>query len=328
VIRAIRYTQGVEVADEVAPDELAASIDPGKALLWVDVVDPAPAALDSIAAQLSLRDHALAHLYRRAERTKLEHLGDHFHVALHDCAVDSTGLVTQEIDILFGDGWLVSVRRPKDETESAPFDVDTVRRRFERERGAAPEIDEGLLVWALLDVIVDRYFRALDEFDDRIDDTEEAVLDADGAPHVPRQVFELRRSLVRFRRTVAPLREVVSELLRREVGFLGSDALVRLQDVYDHVLRIADVIDSQRDLVTGLLEANLAVTSNRMNEVMKRMTSWGAILLGASLIAGIYGMNFTDLPLLESPWGYPAALATMAVLTVSLYVWFRRRQWL
>ena len=101
-----------------------------------------------------------------------------------------------------------------------------------------------------------------------------------------------------------------------------------MQDVYDHVLRVTDWIETQRDLLTGLLEADLAVVSNRMNQVMKRMTSWGAILLGSTLIAGIYGMNFKNIPELNWGFGYPLALGTMLALTIFLYTWFKRRDWL
>jgi magnesium transporter len=134
--------------------------------------------------------------------------------------------------------------------------------------------------------------------------------------------------MVLFRRVDAPLREVLAALLRREAVCIGEAAIIHLQDVYDHVLRVTEWIETQRDLLTGLLEADLAVVSNRTNKVMKRMTSWGAILLGSTLIAGIYGMNFTHMPELDWVAGYPLALGTMLALTIFLYTWFKRRDWL
>jgi magnesium transporter len=101
-----------------------------------------------------------------------------------------------------------------------------------------------------------------------------------------------------------------------------------MQDVYDHILRVSELIESQRELLTGLLEAHLAVVSNRMNRVMKVTSSWGAIILGATLIAGIYGMNFRYMPELHWRYGYFVALGAMAVLTISLVWWFRRKDWL
>src|SRR5260370_7605202 len=125
--------------------------------------------------------------------------------------------------------------------------------------------------------------------------------------------------MVHFRRAVAPLREVLAQLLRREAECLGDESIVHMQDVYDHVLRVTDWIETQRDLLTGLLEADLAVVSNRLNQVMKRMTSWGAILLGSTLIAGIYGMNFKDIPELNWSFGYPLPPAPIPPLPTSLY---------
>jgi magnesium transporter len=201
-------------------------------------------------------------------------------------------------------------------------------RRFERQRSEDGGSDEGFLLWALLDVIVDRYFLVTDGVDDRIDAVEEVVFSDTTTGETPREVFDLRRALVQFRRSTSPLREVVAELLRREADCIGEAAIIRMQDVYDHVLRVIDLVESQRELVTGLLEAHLAVTSNRMNQVMKRMTSWGAILLGSTLIAGIYGMNFEYMPELDWYLGYPMALGMMLVLTVVLYTYFRRRDWI
>ena len=145
---------------------------------------------------------------------------------------------------------------------------------------------------------------------------------------IPQEVFTLRRSLVKFRRAAAPLREVIASLLRREVEWLGPDSIVLLQDVYDHSLRIADLIESQRDLLTGLLEAHLAVVSNRMNDVMKKTSSYGAILLVSTLIAGIYGMNFRYMPELRLHFGYFYTLGVMAIATALLYAQFKKKGWL
>lgn len=335
MIRASRYADGVAHPEEVAADQLAEAIDPKRSLLWVDLAVPTQAELESVAAQLELSPLALEDLHHGGQRTKLEHYRHHFHVAVHDCTLSSSQVVTREVDLVFGDGWLVSARqRADDETDAEPFDVTPVAHRFEIERGPEGTTDEGFLLWAFLDVIVDRYFNVIDELDDRLDEAEEILFsederkDADGQQGIPRNVFELRRVMAHFRRAVAPLREVVAELLRREAECLGPAAIVRMQDVYDHVLRVADLLDSQRDLVTGLLEADLSMASNRMNDVMKRMTSWGAIILGSTLLAGIYGMNFEHMPELSWSFGYPAALGSMVLLTVFLYVWFKRRNWL
>jgi len=329
VIRAWLYRDDVEGHEEVATDRLIEAIEPEKTLLWVDCVNSTAAELDSLTTQFQISHITAEDLHQGGQRTKLEHYRDHFHVAVHDCILVGDRLVTREIDMVFGDGWVLSVRQPSDDPENpSPFELDPVIRRFEVERTNEAADDEGFLLWAFLDVIVDRYFDIADRFDDRLDEVEEIVFSATTGDDIPREVFDLRRVMVNFRRVVAPLREVLAALLRREAPCIGDEAIAHLQDVYDHVLRATDWIETQRDLLTGLLEADLAVVSNRMNKVMKRMTSWGAILLGSTLIAGIYGMNFRTLPELDWVFGYPFALGLMLTLTITLYVWFKRRDWL
>ena len=329
MIRAWLYRPHVDGHEDASTDQLADLIDPKHSLLWVDCVDPEESELDSLTKQLQISHLAAEDLHHGGQRTKLEHYRDHFHVAVHDCTLVEDVLTTREIDIVFGDGWLLSVRQPSDNpSDPAPFALDKVIHRFEMERSEEEAWDEGFLLWSFLDVIVDRYFDVADRFDDRLDDVEEIVFSADTGDNIPREVFDLRRGMVHFRRAVAPLREVLAQLLRREAECLGDEAIVHMQDVYDHVLRVTDWIETQRDLLTGLLEADLAVVSNRLNQVMKRMTSWGAILLGSTLIAGIYGMNFKNMPELGWAFGYPLALGTMLALTIFLYTWFKRRDWL
>ncbi|MGQ0805604.1 MAG: magnesium/cobalt transporter CorA [Actinomycetota bacterium] len=329
MIEAWRYVHDVPDRSPVALDDVAGSIDRKQALVWVDCADPGDAELDNVVSQLNIHHVAAEDLHQGGQRTKLEHYPDHFHVAVHDCEMVGDDLVDREVDVVFGEGWLLTVRHaPEDAGDPSPFEPAAVTRRFERQRFEDGGSDEGFLLWALLDVIVDRYFLVTDRVDERVDAVEEIVFSDETSGETPREVFDLRRALVRFRRSVSPLREVVAELLRREADCIGEAAIVRMQDVYDHVLRVIELVESQRELVTGLLEANLAVASNRMNQVMKRMTSWGAILLGSTLIAGIYGMNFEHMPELHSYLGYPMALGMMAVLTVFLYTYFKRRDWI
>jgi magnesium transporter len=329
VIRAVRYEPGASAPADVDTHALRDAVDAGTGLVWVDVELPTDGEVDTVAKQLDLSPFVVEDLHHGGQRTKLEHYGDHFHVAVHDCALTGSDLVTREVDIVFGDGWLLSVRQAGDgTTDPAPFDAALARRRFDTTRNDARVGDEGLLLWAFLDVIVDRYFGIVDRFDDLLDTTEYTVFSGDGTAAISRTIFDLRRAMVHFRRAVVPLREVISELLRKEVDCVGPDALVRLNDVLDHVLRIADLIETQRDLLAGLLESNLGVASNRMNDVMKKMTSWGAILLGSTLIAGIYGMNFDEMPELRWAFGYPVAIGSMVVLTIVLYVYFKRKDYL
>ena len=157
-------------------------------------------------------------------------------------------IVSREIDIVTGPGWLVTVRHPSD--DGTPVDLDEVARRFELQRAEHSTTEQGFLLWALFDVIVDRYFEVTDEVDDRLDEIEEVVFTDNPPPAVPREIFTVRSDLTTLRRA-APMREVVNAIIRREIDFVDDEAIVHFHDIYDRVLRVVDLVESQRDLLTG-----------------------------------------------------------------------------
>ncbi len=326
MIEAKRFRHGVSESEPVDPDDLDRARGGKGTLLIIDAVDFTEEELDHLAEELRIHPLALDDLRSANQRTKLERYGDQWHVAVHAAEAQGDQLIVKEVDVVFGEDWFLAVRQPVDGGE--PMAMKEVQRRFERIRLECTNDDLGCALWSLLDVIVDGYFTITDLVDDRLDDIEEIVFGTHRHDEIPKEVFTLRRSLVQFRRAAAPLREVMSSFLRREVEWIGPESIVLMQDVYDHALRIADLIESQRDLLTGLLEAHLAVVSNRMNDVMKKTSSWGAILLVSTLIAGIYGMNFRYLPELRWHYGYFGALGVMAISTVALWIQFKKRGWL
>jgi magnesium transporter len=325
VIRAWRYVVGHDGREEVDPQHLRESVDPGGAIVWVDASSPTDDELHALKGDLGISPIVVDAILNPRERTKLMRYGDYFHVAVHDCECKQH-VSSREIDIVTGPGWLVTVRHPSD--DGTPVDLDEVARRFELQRAEHSTTEQGYLLWALFDVIVDRYFEVTDAVDDRLDVIEDVVFSEKPPPAVPRDIFTVRSDLTTLRRAAAPMREVVNAIIRKEIDFVEADAIVHFHDVFDRVLRVGDLVEAQRDLVTGLLEANLAVTSNQLNQVMKKMTSWGAILIVATLIAGIYGMNFRHMPELHWQYGYLMALGLMGVSTFVLYRMFKRRDWL
>jgi magnesium transporter len=328
VITAHRFAIGATDPEPVAVEDIAEQRDDPNTLLWIDVGRPSAAEVDTLVRDLHLHPLLAEDLVHANQRTKLDRYGDHFHIAVHDCNLEGLDLETREIDIVFGKGWLLTVRQEGEERPTSAV-LQDLRYRYELIRTSKPAPDDvGLLLWAILDVVVDRYFVVTDRIDEELDNIEEIVFAGDAPDATPQQVFDLRRSLGAFRRTTSPLREVVGELLRREGEYLDEESLVLMQDVYDHILRVSDLVESQRELLTGLLEAHLAVVSNRMNRVMKVTSSWGAIILGATLIAGIYGMNFKYMPELRWHYGYFIALGLMVMLTVGLVWWFKKQDWL
>jgi magnesium transporter len=253
------------------------------------------------------------------QRPKLEHYPTHSFVVAYSSEL-------QEVDLFVGPNWVVSVR--EDDGQGRAWAVDGARTRFDRSHG--DDLSPGYLLYVLLDEIVDGYFDATDRAEDALEELEERIFGEELADErtVQQELFDVRRHLLVFRRAVVPLREVVGSLMRREVDWVDELTATHLQDVYDHVLRAVDLLDGQRELMGNAVDAHLAIISNRMNGVMKKMTSWGAILLGSTLVAGIYGMNFEHMPELKWRFGYGYALGVMALFTIVGYRFFRTKDWL
>jgi magnesium transporter len=219
-----------------------------------------------------------------------------------------------------GRNYLVTVRKPP------ALDLKGVLRRWDAH---ADLVDEGggYLLYILLDEVVDGYFDAIEVYQDRVEELEDQVFGTDAATDTHERIFQFRKELSKFRRSVAPLRDVLDVMQRRTIDVVTAGLEPYFRDVYDHVLRATDFVDGLRDILASALEANLTVASNRLNEVMKELTAWAAIILLPTLIAGIYGMNFNHMPELGWLFGYPFAIGLMLLSAGVLYVMFKRRDW-
>ena len=308
------------------PDAISDAVDAGR-LVWVDVVDPTPEELTTVAEEFSLHPLALEDARKHGQRPKLEHYPTHAFLVAYSAG-------GAEVDLFVGPTWLVTVRGCG--RDGTAWSIDPSLARVGRVRAAG---GVGDIVYVVLDDLVDAWFDATDGSEDRLEQLEERIFadrserggerggDRDESA-VQEELFELRRDLLSSRRMIAPMRELLTGLLRGDVTWLDQTTLVHLQDVLDHVLRVLDRVDMQRELLGNAVDAHLAVLSHRMNRVMKTMTAWGALLLGSTLIAGIYGMNFQHMPELGWKYGYLWALGLMATTTAVGLALFRRRDWM
>src|SRR5262245_14349819 len=291
-------------------------------LVWVDFRHPTADDLSEVAAELGLHELAVEDALEPHQRSKIDRYATHLFMAAYAARLDreQAELMKTEVDAFVGKRWLVTVRGDE-------FDMAPVLNRWD----SSPElvgVGVGFLLYALLDVIVDGYFDAINAFDDYYDRVgDEIFADRPVGPDQQREWFEMRRTLTRFYRLVAPLREALSGLLRRERELVHPDLLPYYQDLYDHVLVVSEGADSLRDLVSSLVEANLSLRDYRQNLVMKKVTSWAAIIAVPTLITGYYGMNVPY-------WGFGQrsgvyiSIALMLLLSLGLYGIFKRREWL
>ncbi len=300
------------------PGEISVVIKADDTVVWVDLIDPSDDELECLREEFELHPLAIEDARKHGQRPKLEQYPTHAFLVAY-----SKDLA--EVDLFVGPNWLISVRERNGDGQA--WELDAVRARIDR---SGIQVSLGHLVYTVLDELVDGYFQANDAFEDRVEAFEASILTEQSGNDraVQSELLELRRRLVEFRRVVMPLRDVVVTLRRGELAWVDEVTALHLQDVSDHVVRAIDGIDSQRELVSNAVDAHLAMMSNRMNQAMKRVTSWGAILLGSTLIAGIYGMNFENMPELKWRFGYPFALGLMVVVTTVGYRLSKRRDWL
>ena len=317
MITARCYPEGV--VRQIDPRDISEEVKVDDQLIWVDMTAPTDAELAMVQDEFSLHPLAMEDVRERHQRPKLEHYPDHAFIVAYTAE-------RIELDVFIGPTWLITVR--ENEPVEDPSFIDAARTRFERIRPEHATV--GFLLYVILDEVVDGYFSRNDEVEDELEQLEDSIFSEEPVDErlVQQDLFDIRRRLIVYRRLAMPTRDVLAALLRREVEWVDENAIIHLQDVFDHVLRAIDMVDNHRELMGNAVDAHLAIMSNRMNKVMKRMTSWGAILLGSTLVTGVYGMNFTHMPELTWRWGFVWALAIMSFITVAGYLWFRAKDWL
>lgn len=292
-------------------------------LVWLDIVSPTAHDLALLRDEFGLHPLAQEDLEKRRQRPKIDTYGAQQMIVTYEVLPATTpdrSFELGELHLFAGAGYLVSVRW---QDSSA---MENVEARF-RQRPDAVATTPGALVYAILDAVVDGYFPLLDRLSDQIEDLEDRILAGGHIAGTLRPILDLKRALLELRRTLSPQRDVANALLRRDLPLVDDASAPYFQDLYDHLVRVLDQLDLQRDLLASALEANLSVTSNNLNAVMKRLTAFTVILMVPTLIAGIYGMNFHFMPELSWPLGYLFSLGVMAVAMIGAAVFFKRNNW-
>jgi magnesium transporter len=315
------YCDGRLEEKDFDPDLIDQQLTRSDALLWVDLEEPSDADIDMLGREFGFHPLALEDCKHAHQRAKIDQFEDYFFAVAYGVSVDGEDLVHHEMGMFVGHNYLVTVRKPP------AFGVAPAVKRWDSHSELTSE-GGGYLLYILLDQIVDGYFDALDTFEDRTEDIEDQVFGGTVGMGAQQHIFKLKKELLEFRRAIAPLREVLDVMQRRQVDVVTVALEPYYRDVYDHVLRATDFVDSIRDILSSALEANLSVISNRLNEVMKSLTSWASNILVPTLIAGIYGMNFLHMPELRWRYGYAYALVLMALSAFLLYRMFKKRDWL
>ena len=317
------YRKGVMEAEGFPVADVSEYLEQSDTVVWVDFCGPSKEQLDELAGELGLHELAVEDALGPHQRPKLDRYDTHLFLSCHAVRVDAEeGVLDEtEIDAFLNERWLITVR--KDEG----FSIDPVLQRWDRSPDLAVH-GMSFMLYGLLDVIVDSYFDAVQSFDEYYEEVSEGIFaDHPLDPAKQRLWFDMRRAMVRFHRLVVPTREAISSLMRRDQSAVTEQLYPYFQDVYDHVLRVTEASESLRDLVSTIVETNLSLRDYHQNQVVKKVSSWAAIIAVPALITGYYGMN-VPYPGSAEVWGAVVSTALIVIGTFGLYRLFRSIDWL
>ena len=317
------YRDGAMAAEGFPAAEIKQRLAQGGAAVWLDLYDPEIEDLTVLVQEFGLHPLAVEDAVHEHERPKLDRYRDHLLLSAYAAELDTcTGVLsTSELAAFITPAALITVR--KDDR----FDVDALIKRWDDEQDLAGH-GVAFLVHGLLDVLVDGHFTAVQSLDTQVEDLQDLLFADDGADtDVQRRSFELRKSLVALRRVVLPMREVLNTLMRRDLHLVDTEMTPYYQDVYDHVLRAGDWTESLRDLVSTVLETRLTIQGNRLNEIMKKLTSWAAIIAIPTAVTGFYGQN-VPYPGFQQMSGFISSIVLILGLGLGLYLLFKHKGWL
>ena len=314
IIRCSRGDRLEEISREAATDLLSRR----DANLWLHFDTPTEEELDFLKENFAIHHLTIEDIVNQNQRPKIEPFENYVYLAIHPLRREARWEIEpSELDLLLGRGWIVSVHYGP---LPGLIDNSQLHERIPAALGRGADF----LLYTLVDLVVDSYFPITDDVEDKIDSLEDRLL-LRAHPGDMNRLLSLKRSIVHIRRAVTPQREVLNQLTRHDFPFVRPENLVYFRDVYDHLIRIAEELDSLRDILSSVLEIHLASTSNQLNATMKRLTAYGTIFVAITAIAGIYGMNFKFMPELEWRYGYFVVLGVMAAISLGLYFYFKKR---
>src|SRR6266850_927207 len=320
LVNCAAYQEGKKLA-YIPVEDIKKYVSRPECFVWVALKDPGPGELAALQHEFDLHELAVEDARHGHQRPKIEEYGDSIFCVLHNLELAGEELKVGEVDIFVGRNFVLSVRN------NAEPGFAAVRARCERE----PELlkhGAGFVFYALIDAVVDRYFPVLDAIENEFEKFETQIFSGKSLRANIEGLYYVRQKLTTLQHAVLPLLEAVGKLYGGRVPQVCSGLQDYYRDVYDHLVRINQNINSQRDTVTTAIQVNVAMITFGETEVTKRLAAWGALIAVPTFIASLYGMNFKHMPELDWVLGYPVAVASMALINILLFRRFRKAGWL
>jgi magnesium transporter len=256
-------------------------------------------------------------------RPKLEDFENHIFFVLKMLYIDekSKEIHSEQVSFILGKNFVLSFQ------ESVGDVFHSIRERIRNGKGRIRKMGADYLLYILFDAIVDNYFNILERIGERVESMDEDLI-SNPTPTTLQEIYHLKREMIYLRKSVWPLREVISSLLRDESRLIKKDTHIFIRDLYDHTIQVIDTIETFRDMVSGMVDMYMSSMSNKTNEVMKVLTIFAAIFIPLTFIAGIYGMNFEYMPELSIPLAYPLVWVVIIIVSITLILYFKHRKWI
>jgi magnesium transporter len=312
---------GAAGARQIRLDEIGEVLKDPNSFVWVGLHEPDEPLLDKLQQQFDLHPLAIEDAHCAHQRTKIEIYGESLFVVAHTAQMEEHRIEFGETHMFLGRNYLLTIRH------GASLSYAPARRKCE----TAPELlafGPSYALYSVLDFIVDNYFPIVDNFQARLNELEHAVLGGEFRQRTIVRLYELMKELVRLQLAVAPLQDVMSQLVRQYPGLVRDEVRPYFRDVGDHAQRINEIATALRDMLTSAMDVNLALVGVAQNDVFKRIAGWGLLLTAPVTLASWYGMNFKYMPELEWSYAYPTVFAVTITACVVLYVVLRRAKWL
>jgi magnesium transporter len=300
LVYCVAYQDGRKIAD-IAVDDIDKYVRRPETLVWVALRDPEPEELEAMRREFGLHELAVEDARHGHQLPKVEEYGDSLFAVLHTVDVEDGELATGEVAIFVGANYVLSVRRGS---------------------------RQGFVLYALMDAVVDRYFPVIEALETELEEAEEHIFERGAARAAIEALYRLKRKILRLQRAVRPLLEAAGKLYGGRVPPACVGVQEYLRDVADHLVRIDQSVEGLRETASSAMSVNLSFISLQENETTKRLAAYAALVAVPAFIAGLYGMNFENMPGLKASYGFPLTLSAMAVIDVYLFRRLRRAGWL
>jgi magnesium transporter len=321
IINCAAYESGRRIAD-VELNKVHEVLKHANQFVWIGLHEPSEEVLQSVQEEFNLHDLAIEDAHMAHQRPKIELYGDSVFIVLRTAQMNQQHHIEfGETHFFVGNNFIVSVRH------GSSVAYTEVRARCE----AMPDFlskGQGFVLYAIIDFIVDRYFPVVHDMEQELVAIEEKIFKAKPSRQTTEQIYQLKRELLDVKRAVSPLVDICNRLMRFDIKYISAETQPYFRDIYDHVIRINEMVDNTRELLNTALEANFSLISISQNDTSKKFAGWAAIIAVPTMVAGFWGMNFKIMPETNWEYGFHAVIAGTIIACVLLYILFRRSGWL